>query len=201
MKAADLKSVRVQALVGSNPTLSARTSPRMSDAAVQAKTGKTWKEWFAVLDRAGAREMSHKDIATYLYRVHRISGWWSQMVTVTYEQARGMREVHQRPEGYEISVSKVMPVAVSALYRAWDDGKVRRRWLKEDGMVVRAATSHKTIRMTWTDGKTSVEVRFSGKGASKSQVVVQHSKLVNASKAAKTKAYWKAALERLAVTL
>ncbi|MFN2497783.1 MAG: hypothetical protein ABR557_01725 [Pyrinomonadaceae bacterium] len=29
--------------------------PRMSDTAVAAKTGKNWKEWFAVLDKSGAR--------------------------------------------------------------------------------------------------------------------------------------------------
>ncbi len=43
MKAADLKSVRVQALVGSNPTLSAKASPRMSDR-IKAY-------WKAALDR------------------------------------------------------------------------------------------------------------------------------------------------------
>ena len=31
------------------------TSPRMSDEAVKAKTGKVWKEWFAILDLAGAK--------------------------------------------------------------------------------------------------------------------------------------------------
>ncbi len=33
---------------------------RMSDAAVKAKTGKDWQQWFAILDRAGAMKMSHK---------------------------------------------------------------------------------------------------------------------------------------------
>ena len=50
----------------------------MSDAAVQAKTGKTWKEWFAILDRAGARKMAHKEIAAYLYRELQVPAWWSQ---------------------------------------------------------------------------------------------------------------------------
>ena len=31
--------------------------PRMSDEAVKAKTGKSWKEWFALLDKAGAKKM------------------------------------------------------------------------------------------------------------------------------------------------
>ena len=38
--------------------------------AVKAKTGKDWAGWFAVLDRAGARKMSHTEIATRLYERH-----------------------------------------------------------------------------------------------------------------------------------
>ena len=39
----------------------------MSDEAVKAKTGKTWKEWFAALDKAGATKMGHQDIVKYLH--------------------------------------------------------------------------------------------------------------------------------------
>ena len=64
-------------------------SPRVSDAAVEAKTGKTWQEWFALLDAAGARQMDHKSIAAHLDKKLGVPGWWAQMVTVAYEQARG----------------------------------------------------------------------------------------------------------------
>jgi hypothetical protein len=47
---------------------SATPSPRLSDAAVEAKTGKTWQEWFSVFDAAGARQMHHQRIAAYLYK-------------------------------------------------------------------------------------------------------------------------------------
>jgi hypothetical protein len=30
--------------------------------------------------------MPHKQIAEYLYEKHGLSGWWSQVVTVVYEQ-------------------------------------------------------------------------------------------------------------------
>ncbi len=80
----------------------------IGDAAVQAKTGKTWAQWCQVLDRAGARKMNHTAIATYLYDELGVPGWWCQMVAVGYEQARGLREKHQTPTGYEISVSKTL---------------------------------------------------------------------------------------------
>ena len=76
--------------------IGARHVPHVSDATVQAKTGKTWQEWFAVLDATGARAMDHKTIAAYLYQQLRLPGWWAQMVTVAYEQARGRRQKHQR---------------------------------------------------------------------------------------------------------
>jgi hypothetical protein len=53
------------------------------------------------------------------------------------------------------------------------------------------------MRMTWKDGKTSLQISFLGKGDGKSQVVVQHSKLPDAKAAAKMKTYWGKALDRL----
>ena len=69
-----------------------RAAPGMSDAAVKAKTGKTWAEWIAALDKAGAKAMSHKEITKLLSSRHKLADWWSQMVTVGYERAKGLRE-------------------------------------------------------------------------------------------------------------
>ena len=52
-------------------------TPRVSDAAVQAKTGKTWAEWFKVLDAAGAQKLTHKEIAAFLYEKLKVPGWWA----------------------------------------------------------------------------------------------------------------------------
>ena len=65
--------------------------PGMSDAAVKAKTGKDWAGWFGALDKAGAANLNHPQIARLLHEKHGVAGWWSQMVTVEYELARGLR--------------------------------------------------------------------------------------------------------------
>lgn len=171
--------------------------PRMSDEAVQKKTGKTWKQWFAVLDKAGAKKMTHQEIVRYLNSEHAVGPWWQQMVTVTYEQQRGLREQHERPRGYEISVSRTLGVGVSRVYKAFADDKLRKAWLGQDGLVVRKATANKSMRVTWKDGETSLEIYFLPKGADKSQVVVQHSKLPNSSATSKMKAFWGKTLDRL----
>ena len=173
----------------------------MSDEAVKAKTGKTWKEWFAILDKAGARKMSHPEIVTYLSTKHDVGPWWQQMVTVTYEQANGLREKHERPEGYQISVSRTVGASVTKLFKSFANEKARNAWLAEDGLTVRKATTNKSMRVSWNDGETSLEINFYPKGDKKTQVVVQHSQLPDAKSSVKMKAYWANALDRLRASL
>lgn len=170
---------------------------KISDTAVQARTGKTWGEWFALLDAAGARRMNHKEIAAHLYDPLGCPGWWNQMVAVEYEQERGLREKYQTPDGYQVSSSKTVAVPLAALYKAWQDKKGRGHWLADPDFVVRKATPEKSMRITWVDGTTSVEVNFYAKGDTRSQVTVQHRKLAGADEVERMRAYWTEALGRL----
>src|SRR5947208_12337722 len=103
--------------------------PRMSDEAVESKTGKTWSRWFKHHDAAGGKKMTHQEIAAHLRDKHDVRPWWTQMVAVTYEQARGLREVHEKPSGYEISVSRTVDAPLSKAFKAWTDDKTRKKWL------------------------------------------------------------------------
>ena len=42
--------------------MSAQTYARINSEAVQKRTGKSWDEWFAILDGAGAKTMTHQEI-------------------------------------------------------------------------------------------------------------------------------------------
>jgi hypothetical protein len=179
----------------------ATKAPRMSDEAVKSKTGKAWKEWFAILDRAGAAKMTHQEIADHLHTKYAVQPWWTQMVTVTYEQQRGLRDKHQRPDGYQTSVSRTINAPLSTLYKSVANEKNRTGWLREQGLVVRKATPNKTMRVTWSDGKQSLEFYFYPKADTKTQIVVQHSKIADAKTAAKMKTYWANALDRLRQSL
>ena len=169
----------------------------IGDAAVQAKTGKNWSEWFSILDRAGAKKMGHREIVAVVHEEHGVGPWWRQMVAVAYEQDRGLRDKHEKPEGYQISRSKTFTLPASRLFKAWKDKRVRDRWLDNGPVVIRKATADKSLRITWSDTKTSVEVNFYPKGDAKTQVTVQHSKLADAKAAARMKTFWAAALGRL----
>lgn len=175
--------------------------PRMSDEAVKAKTGKAWKDWFTILDKAGAAKLTHQQIVELVNTDHGVGPWWRQMVAATYEQQRGLRDEHEKPSGYEISISRTVSISLAKLYQTVANEKSRARWLAEDGLVVRKATANKSLRLTWKDGRTILAIAFSSKGDDKSQIVVQHSKLADAKAAAKMKTYWSKALDRLRESL
>lgn len=171
----------------------------ISSDSVKAKTGKHWEEWFQILDKAGAKKLDHKSIARYLYEIQGVPGWWSQMVTVGYEQARGLREVHQQADGFSANASKTYPVGVDQLFSAFAEARRRQKWLGPAPLEVRTKSPGKSIRFTWSEGnaQSSVDVYFTSKGGSKSSAAVQHNKLVDASAVSRSKEFWKAALSRL----
>src|SRR5690349_7832870 len=170
--------------------------PRMSDEAVAAKTGKTWSRWFKHLDAAGAKKMTHQEIVAHLHDHHDVRPWWTQMVAVTYEQARGLRDKHEKPEGFEISVSRTITAPIARAYKAWTDEQTRKKWLPSNATIRKAATN-KSVRLNWEDGRTMVAAAFLAKGEAKTQVVAQHSKLPDAKSATRMKKFWAAALDRL----
>lgn len=172
-----------------------------SDEAVKKATGKTWAEWCRVLDTAGAEALDHKGIVALLRTENDIGAWWCQMVTVGYERARGLRKKHEKPDGFEVSVNKTIGAPIATLYRAWSDLKQRKRWLADPAFTVRTATENKSMRITWIDGRSRVEVAFYAKGAAKSQVSVQHGRLASAAAGERMKAYWRKALGGLAERL
>ena len=169
----------------------------MSDEAVAAKTGKNWKQWFGIINKAGGKKMTHQEIVKLLNSKHNVGPWWGQMVTATYEQQTGLRQNHEKPDGFEISVSRTLTVPVSSVYSSFENENARNSWLGEDGLVLRKATKNKSLRITWKDGKTILSVNFVTKDKDKSQVVVQHMKLPTAAAASRMKTYWAKALDRL----
>lgn len=168
----------------------------VSNATVQRKTGKTWSEWFQLLDSAGCDKMDHKNIVAFLADNYNIDGWWQQQVTVAYEQARGLRQKHQTLSGFQTSKSKTINVPISEVFAAWMIESLRAEWLPRQLFTLRKATLDKSLRITWPDGS-NIDVNFYPKGQDKSQIVVQQSRLENAQAVNQAKQFWGEALVRL----
>ena len=167
-----------------------------SDEVVRANTGRAWDEWFALLDRWGAVERPHPEIARWLNEEHGVPGWWAQGVTVAYEQARGLRAPRQRRGGqFEVNASRTVAVPVERLYEAFADPAVRERWLPGAAVEVRTARPPKSIRANWDDGSTRLVIAFTARGEAKSQVALVHERVSDAGGADKLKAFWR---ERMA---
>jgi len=169
--------------------------------AVLAATGKNWKQWFSVLDKASVKALTHKEIVAIVRDRFGVGPWWQQMVPVAYEQARGLRQKHETPSGFHISRSKTVAVPIATLYKAWSDDKTRDKWIGDGPLVVRKATRNKSMRITWCDKKTNVEVNFYAKGNAKTQVTVDHNKLPDAKRGEQMKKYWGKTLDRLKKSL
>jgi hypothetical protein len=170
----------------------------ISDDAIAAKTGRTWRQWMRVLDADDAAAMRHRDIAALVHQKHGIGDWWAQTVTVGYERIKGLRDRGQRRDGaYEVGKTRTFSVPVNTLFEAWAENAMRRQWLDTVEVGVRTATRPKSIRLQWPDG-TIVVVGFTPKGNAKSAASLVHTKLRDRAAADKAKGYWSDRLDALA---
>jgi hypothetical protein len=174
---------------------------RIDDETVKAKTGRSWHEWFDILENASADKLNHQEIVNLLSRRHDLNDWWSQMVAKVYEQHARIHEQHERAEGYEISVSKTFQVDVRIIYDACFTDEKRRRWLQESPLKITASTRNKSIRAQWANGQSRLSIDFYSKGENRSQVVVQHMKLPSLKAAEDMQTFWKEKLDALEETV
>jgi hypothetical protein len=199
-KAKPPASVAVATATAAAPPSDYAALAGMSDESVKAKTGCTWDRWVRALDRHGAEQMSHRDIAALVNSKYKIDGWWSQSVAVGYERIKGMRARGQQRNGtFEATKSRTFDVPVTRLFEAWADATARRRWLNGAGVKVRTATPPKSMRLDWSDGDTSgiIAVGFTAKGKSKSAVALGLAKLPDRETADRLKQYWSERLDAL----
>ncbi len=91
---------------------------------VERATGRTWGQWLQFMDSIDARHLDHHRIALKVYEeldgtIEQL-GWWTQAVTVAYEQYIGRRIPGQRPDGtFQTSVSRSTTLGMQQLMDRW----------------------------------------------------------------------------------
>jgi len=172
----------------------------IGDAAVRARTGRTWAQWFAVLERAGAADLPHKEIAKLLQERYGVAPWWGQMVTVAYERARGRRALHESGDGYQAGISRTLPVGPERACAAWSTARERARWLGRGRLTVRTVQPGRSLRLTLADGGV-LEVQLYGTPGGGTRCSLQQRRLPDEAAVRRFKDEWGAALERLRAAL
>ena len=192
-------AARAVLLAAEAPAAGGKPPLVVSEESIRERTGRGWEEWFDLLDDWGAAEQPHREIARWVASQLHIEplGWNAQAITVSYERARGLREVGERSDGFAAGASKTVAVPVEHLYDAFVDESRRREWLPDADLRERTATRPKSARFDWGDGTTRVHVSFVSKGAARSTVAVEQLRLADAGESQRMKAFWRERLSAL----
>ena len=198
-------AARAVLLAAAEPAESGAEGPPLvtSDESIRERTGRGWEEWFDLLDEWGATELGHTEIA------RRVSaelgsgslGWNAQAITLSYERARGLREVGQRSDGFAISAQRTVTVPIERLFDAFVEPARRALWLADGELSERTATRPRSARFDWGDGHTRVHVTFTAREDGGSTIAVEHRRLRDAAHAEEMKAFWRSRLATLKAQL
>jgi uncharacterized protein YndB with AHSA1/START domain len=188
-----------------------------TDEAVRAATGKSFDEWFAVLDARGGPGVGRRAINVYLYEECKVDPWWCATLNIRYEAARGVVEKDGRPKGYTICATKTVAAPLETVWELWASGPALSRWFGADteadvtdggsyrnadgdAGVFKRVRPNKDLRFTWENpahAPSLVDVVFQDKGKGKTGVLVTHDRLQGRAEADGIRAAWGEALDRL----
>ena len=171
-------------------TASADAFPTSEAATVRA-TGKTYPDWFDVLDGWGATGQTHTAIARWLRDDLGVDGWWAQSITVAYERARGLRAVHEMRTGFSVAVTRTIAVDDATALAAFTDATIRDRWLPDAPMAQRPTKAARTARFDWATPASRVVVNVAPRDDRRTTVTISHERLPDAASAGEQKSAWR----------
>src|ERR1700742_1774777 len=170
--------------------------PSYSEEKVKAATGKGWMGWFVILNNAEASTKPHKEIAKILADKG-CPSWWSQMIAVEYERARGGRKKNEREGGtFAVNVTKVIPASLAKLFAA----ATSKDWFPPGAFEETSKTKDKYWRGKWKKDR-KLEFGFYAKGEGKSQIALEINKLPTEADIEKERTAWKKSMEKLSALL
>jgi hypothetical protein len=162
-------------------------------------TGKTWAQWLKVAEKEGLAALPHDQIATRFSEAG-VPDWWSQMLTVAYEQHIGRRRPGQVGEHFRTQVNRTIEGEVAEVHGRWIKAQAKSKAFDGAAFEKAATISVTPKRSYWrvnlADG-TKVQVAFEPKPGPKTMINVTHDKLDSAADIERWKAFWKSELSRL----
>lgn len=174
-----------------------------SDERIRERTGRGWEDWFDLLDSWGAESMRHTELVTRVAEVPGVLAWDAQAVAMSFERARGKREVGERigGDGFVATASRTMAASAEQVFMAFVDPSRRAGWLPDVELSERTTSKPTSARFDVGDGASRLLVWVDAKGPTRSTVGVEHSKLADADEREVRKRYWRDALATLKAEL
>ena len=198
------------------------TQNPLTEESIKSATGKSWKQWFSILDERGGIAQGRRAISDYLFGECKLDAWWTATLNVEYEAARGFVEKDGRPKGYMICVTKTIAAPVDKAYAAWASAGALDSWFSSnnkaevvdggrysnadgDTGLYKRVRKNKDLRFTWENpahtAPTIVDVVFQDKGKGKTGVMITHDRIQQRAEADGLREGWGEALTRLKTVL
>lgn len=190
----------------------------LSDEAIGTATGKSFDEWYGILDARGGPSIGRREINNFLYAECKVDIWWCATLNAEYEAARGVKDKDGRAKGYTICSTKTITAPLDKVYDAWTSAAALDTWFGKgnkasvvdggeftnaDGNqgVFKRVRPNKDLRFTWdgpdANSGTIVDVIFQDKGNGKSYVQITHDRIQTRAEADGLRHAWGEALDRL----
>lgn len=192
---------------------------KITSNSVHKHTDKNWDQWIQILNKAGASNLTHKEIVLLLKNKYKLSAWWQQLVTSCYEVYIGRKIPGQNSKGhYQTTVTKVFHVDQKKLWKLIMSDLGVSIWLKPlspvkiliknqfecEGEIFgefRTMLAPKRIRFTWQDSdwpqSTTVQIYLFQQGKNKTGIAFMHEKLKDLRAKNQMHAYWRNVLNEL----
>lgn len=166
---------------------------------IEKETSKSWEEWLTFFESINAKDLNHTKIAQAVSK-QGVQDWWSQGVTVAYEQFIGRRVVGQTCDGdFSASISKTQPGNMDQTLQFWtglvkDKKEFNSIPLKEEARTS-ATEKWRYWRAKLEDGsELNINIQNKADGQ-KSVLTINHDKLKSTDEIDQWKSYWKAFIQ------
>ena len=188
----------------------------VTDAACKKASGKTFKEWFAWIEKKWPEWPKRRVVVYTIYEEECKDIWWATTIGVEYERHKEMKK-DGLYEGYSICSTKTLNAPMSKVYEAWAKMDEMKKWMDEvggkmkEGETVTSGAKRKyevlrlrkdkDLRFDYHDhdftAVTRIDVMLEDKGKGKCGINVHHKRLQTREEADGSRNTWADAMTRL----
>lgn len=92
-----------------------------------------------------AIKLNSTEIVTFLKMNFHLNLGWKDMIAETYKQQTEKRKRKQKPDGHQITKSKIFELPVSKIQKAWMNDHRQSRWFHYSPFIICRIMENKSI--------------------------------------------------------